>query len=149
MVVVSRDDAPQELVRVALESGHSRFPVIGDSRDEVVGILLAKDLLAFGDGSGFSVRDVLRPPVFIPESKRLDALLKDFRSSRNHLAVVVDEYGGVAGMVTIEETSRRSMPSSGSTRTASACRHSPRSRTSTRSSAPSFRTMSSTPSAAW
>jgi magnesium and cobalt transporter len=103
MVVVSRDDAPQELVRVALESGHSRFPVIGDSRDEVVGILLAKDLLAFGDGSGFSVRDVLRPPVFIPESKRLDALLKDFRSSRNHLAVVVDEYGGVAGMVTIED----------------------------------------------
>ena len=88
MVVVSRDDAPQELVRVALESGHSRFPVIGDSRDEVV---------------GFSVRDVLRPPVFIPESKRLDALLKDFRSSRNHLAVVVDEYGGVAGMVTIED----------------------------------------------
>ncbi len=103
MVVVSRDDPPQELIRVALESGHSRFPVIGDSRDEVVGILLAKDLLAFGTEAGFSLRDVLRSPVFIPESKRLDALLKDFRSSRNHLAVVVDEYGGVAGMVTIED----------------------------------------------
>ena len=102
MVVVSRDDPPQDLIRVALESGHSRFPVVGDSRDEVVGILLAKDLLGFGDG-GFSVRDVLRPPVFIPESKRLDALLKDFRASRNHLAIVVDEYGGVAGMVTIED----------------------------------------------
>ncbi|MDX1594183.1 MAG: transporter associated domain-containing protein [Gammaproteobacteria bacterium] len=103
MVVVSRDDPPAELIRVALESGHSRFPVVGDSRDEVVGILLAKDLLAIGDGSGFNIRDALRPPVFIPESKRLDALLKDFRASRNHLAIVVDEYGGVAGMVTIED----------------------------------------------
>ena len=103
MVVVSRDDPPQELIRIALESGHSRFPVIGDSRDEVVGILLAKDLLASSGVSGFHVRDVLRPPVFIPESKRLDALLKDFRASRNHLAIVVDEYGGVAGMVTIED----------------------------------------------
>ena len=103
MVVVSRDDPPRELIRIALESGHSRFPVIGDSRDEVVGILLAKDLLASGSAPGFHVRDVLRPPVFIPESKRLDALLKDFRSSHNHLAIVVDEYGGVAGMVTIED----------------------------------------------
>ncbi|HEY5718880.1 MAG TPA: transporter associated domain-containing protein, partial [Gammaproteobacteria bacterium] len=104
MVVVSRDDPPEELVRVAIESGHSRFPVVGDSRDEVVGILLAKDLLAYrGGNDGFSLRDVLRPPVFIPESKRLDTLLKDFRSSRNHLAVVVDEYGGVAGMITIED----------------------------------------------
>ena len=88
--------------------------MVGDSRDEVVGILLAKDLLGFGDG-GFSVRDVLRPPVFIPESKRLDALLKDFRASRNHLAIVVDEYGGVAGMV-------RSSASSVSTTIATACR---------------------------
>ena len=103
MVVVSRDDPPQELIRIAIESGHSRFPVIGDSRDEVVGILLAKDLLASAGDPGFNVRDVLRPPVFIPESKRLDALLKDFRSSHNHLAMVVDEYGGVAGMVTIED----------------------------------------------
>ena len=104
MVVVSRDDPPEKLVQVALESGHSRFPVVGESRDEVVGILLAKDLLAINADSGsFSVRDLLRPPIFIPESKRLDTLLKEFRSSRNHLAIVVDEYGGVAGMVTIED----------------------------------------------
>lgn len=104
MAVVSRDDPPQELLRIVRESGHSRLPVIGDSRDEVVGILHAKDLLAYaGDVAGFNLRDVLRQPVFIPESKRLDALLKEFRSSRNHLAIVVDEYGGVAGMVTIED----------------------------------------------
>lgn len=106
MVVVSRDDPPQELIRIAIESGHSRFPVIGDSRDEVVGILLAKDLLASAGDPGFNVRDVLRPPVFIPESKRLDALLKDFRSSRNHLAMVVDEYGGVAGIVSASDVLR-------------------------------------------
>ena len=105
MVVVNREDTPEELVAVALDSGHSRFPVIEDSRDEVVGILLAKDLLAYamGGSDNFSVRDVLRPAVFVPESKRLDTLLKEFRSSHNHLAVVVDEYGGVAGMVTIED----------------------------------------------
>ena len=106
MVVVERDDSPEEFVSTVTESGHSRFPVIGDSRDEVVGILLAKDLLSYfaqGDSRAFSMRDALRPAVFVPESKRLDVLLREFRASRNHMAVVVDEYGGVAGLVTIED----------------------------------------------
>jgi magnesium and cobalt transporter len=106
MVVVNRDADPDELIAVAIESGHSRFPVIGDSRDEVVGVLLAKDLLRYSskrDAEQFSVRELLRPAVFVPESKRLNVLLKEFRASRNHLAIVVDEYGGVAGMVTIED----------------------------------------------
>jgi len=106
MVVVSRDASPEQLVQVAIESGHSRFPVVGESRDEVVGVLLAKDLLRYSskpDGEHFSIREILRPAVFVPESKRLNVLLKDFRASRNHMAVVVDEYGGVAGMVTIED----------------------------------------------
>jgi len=106
MVVVSRDANPEELIPVAIESGHSRFPVIGDNRDEVVGVLLAKDLLRYSsknDSGSFSIREILRPPVFVPESKRLNVLLKEFRASRNHLAIVVDEYGGVAGMVTIED----------------------------------------------
>jgi len=106
MVVVSRDADPEDLIRVAIKSGHSRFPVVGDSRDEVVGVLLAKDLLRYSaneESQQFSIRDVLRPAVFVPESKRLNVLLKEFRASRNHLAIVVDEYGGVAGMVTIED----------------------------------------------
>jgi magnesium and cobalt transporter len=106
MVVVNRDADPEELIAVAIESGHSRFPVIGDSRDEVAGVLLAKDMLRYSskrDPEQFSVRELLRPAVFVPESKRLNVLLKEFRASRNHLAVVVDEYGGVAGMVTIED----------------------------------------------
>ena len=106
MVVLDRDADPRELLRTTVESGHSRFPVIGDSRDEVVGILLAKDLLLYAferTDSRFNVRDILRPAVFVPESKRLNILLKDFRSNRNHMAIVVDEYGGVAGMVTIED----------------------------------------------
>jgi magnesium and cobalt transporter len=106
MVVVSRDADPEDLIPIAIESGHSRFPVIGDSRDEVVGVLLAKDLLRYSAASEseqLAIRDVLRPAVFVPESKRLNVLLKEFRASRNHLAIVVDEYGGVAGMVTIED----------------------------------------------
>jgi magnesium and cobalt transporter len=106
MVVVSRDASPEQLIPVAIESGHSRFPVVGESRDEVVGVLLAKDLLRYSsknEGQHFSIREILRPAVFVPESKRLNVLLKDFRASRNHIAVVVDEYGGVAGMVTIED----------------------------------------------
>jgi magnesium and cobalt transporter len=106
VVVLARDASPDVLLRTIVESGHSRFPVIGESRDEVVGILLAKDLLLYAfertDGR-LNVRDILRPAIFIPESKRLNVLLKEFRSSRNHMAIVVDEYGGVAGMVTIED----------------------------------------------
>lgn len=105
MVVLSRDSSPEEMLPIIVESGHSRFPVIGDSRDEVVGILLAKDMLrhSVAGSEGFSIREILRPPVFVPESKRLNVLLKEFRSSRNHMAIVVDEYGGVAGMITIED----------------------------------------------
>jgi len=105
MVVVSREDDITEFLPLIIESGHSRFPVVGETRDKVVGILLAKDLLheyAEGDAS-FDMRDVLRPAIFVPESKRLNVLLKEFRVSRNHMAIVVDEYGGVAGMVTIED----------------------------------------------
>jgi magnesium and cobalt transporter len=106
VVMLDRDADPQVLLRTVVESGHSRFPVIGESRDEIVGILLAKDLLLYAfertDGR-FNVRDILRPAVFVPESKRLNVLLNQFRSSRNHMAIVVDEYGGVAGMVTIED----------------------------------------------
>ncbi len=106
MVVVERDADPEALLPVVLDSAHSRFPVIGENRDEVVGILLAKDLLAYFSDEhrdSFSVREVLRPAAFIPESKRLNVLLKEFRASRNHMAIVVDEYGGVAGLVTIED----------------------------------------------
>ena len=104
MAVVERDASLEQILPVIIESAHSRFPVIGENRDEVVGILLAKDLLRFAmDGEKFNIREVLRPAFFIPESKRLNVLLKEFRSSRNHMAVVVDEYGGVAGLVTIED----------------------------------------------
>ncbi|MHB1239097.1 MAG: HlyC/CorC family transporter [Gammaproteobacteria bacterium] len=106
MVVVERDEPPENILPRIIESGHSRFPVIGENRDEVVGILLAKDLLRYFTGAlerSFSMREVLRPAVFIPESKRLNMLLKEFRASRNHMAIVVDEYGGVAGLVTIED----------------------------------------------
>jgi len=106
MIVVNGDNPPEEYLPLILDSQHSRFPVIGENRDEVVGILLAKDLLAYfvsSDNSKFDIRDVMRAPVFIPESKRLNVLLKDFRSKRNHMAIVVDEYGGVSGLVTIED----------------------------------------------
>lgn len=106
MVVLDRDDSYQEIVKVVTDSGFSRFPVIGDSRDEVVGILIAKDLLRFSCDEGrqsFDIREILRPPSFVPESKRLNVLLKEFRTSRNHIAIVVDEYGGVSGLATIED----------------------------------------------
>lgn len=106
VVEVERDSPPEEFVQTIIASGHSRFPVTGESRDEIVGILLAKDVLTYfakDDGRAFSIRDVMRPVVFIPESKRLNVLLREFRGSRNHMAVVVDEYGGVAGLVTIED----------------------------------------------
>ncbi len=106
MVVVNRSDVPEEILPVVIESGHSRFPVIGDDRDQVAGILLAKDLLRYFTEDGqkdFDIKECLRPAVFIPESKRLNVLLKEFRVSHNHIAIVVDEYGGVAGLVTIED----------------------------------------------
>lgn len=106
MVVLDRDDTPEKVLPVIVESGHSRFPVIGEDRDQVLGLLLAKDLLRYfseGGREDFDMRDLLRPAVFVPESKRLNVLLKEFRVSRNHMAVVVDEYGGVSGLVTIED----------------------------------------------
>ena len=106
MVMVAQDATLESILPVITESAHSRFPVMGDNQDEVVGILLAKDLLTYfvqGNTESFSVRDILRPVVFIPNSKRLNVLLKDFRSSRNHMAIVVNEYGGVDGLVTIED----------------------------------------------
>ena len=106
MVVVDSDKHPDEFISSVTESGHSRFPVIGDSRDEVEGILLAKDLLGYyarGEENLFNMDDAMRPAVFIPESKRLNVLLREFRENRNHIAIVVDEYGGVAGLVTIED----------------------------------------------
>ncbi len=106
MVVLERDSEPQSLLPAVIESGHSRFPVIGDDRDQIVGILLAKDLLRYyaeGGAASFDIREVLRPAAFVPESKRLNVLLKEFRASRNHMAIVVDEYGGVSGLVTIED----------------------------------------------
>jgi magnesium and cobalt transporter len=106
MVTVNRDDSPEEILPVVIESGHSRFPVIGEDRDQVVGILLAKDLLRYfasGGQKDFNIKECLRSAAFIPESKRLNVLLKEFRVSHNHMAIVVDEYGGVAGLVTIED----------------------------------------------
>ena len=106
MIVLEMDLSEEELLDTVVVSAHSRFPVIGDSKDEVVGILLAKDLLPHLINNGdkkLNVREILRPAVFIPESKRLNVLLNEFRSTRNHIAIVVDEYGGVAGMVTIED----------------------------------------------
>ena len=106
MVVINRDDPPGKILPVVIESGHSRFPVVGEDRDEVMGILLAKDLLRFfveDDKDDFDIRECLRPAVFIPESKRLNVLLKEFRISHNHMAIVVDEYGGVSGLLTIED----------------------------------------------
>ncbi len=96
MVFVERDEPPDRLVELVVESGHSRFPVIGEDRDQILGILLAKDLLRLqtaGD-EPFEIREYMRPAVFVPESKRLNVLLKEFRLSHNHIAMVVDEYGG-------------------------------------------------------
>ena len=103
MDVIDISNPPEKFIPWVIETGHSRFPVIGENKDDVIGILLAKDLLSYYAGEEFNVRDRLRPAVFIPESKRLNVLLKDFRSNRNHIAIVVDEYGGVAGLVTIED----------------------------------------------
>ena len=104
MDMIDVAEAPDKFVPLVIQTNHSRFPVFEGDRDHVIGILLAKDLLRFYAGEEeFSVRDMLRPAVFIPEAKRLNVLLKDFRANRNHMAMVVDEYGGVAGLVTIED----------------------------------------------
>jgi magnesium and cobalt transporter len=106
MVVIDIEQDFEDVLSVILESGHSRFPVIGEDRDEILGVLLAKDLLRyFGseEANDVPLRKLLRPASVIPESKRLNALLKEFRDSHNHMAIVVDEYGGVAGLLTIED----------------------------------------------
>ena len=106
MVFVRRDDPFEKILPVVVESGHSRFPVMDEDRDDIVGILLAKDLLrlyAAEQRERFDIREYMRPVVFVPESKRLNVLLKEFRRNRNHMALVVDEYSGVSGLVTIED----------------------------------------------
>jgi magnesium and cobalt transporter len=107
MIVVSLAQTLAEIIPIINESGHSRFPVISDNRDEVIGILLAKDLLNYAfktdTQQGFNIKEILRPAVFVPEAKRLNTLLKEFRLNRNHMAVVVDEYGGIGGLITIED----------------------------------------------
>ena len=104
MDCVSIDDEVPQFIPLVVETRHSRFPVIGESKDDVIGILLAKELLNYyANPEAFNVRETLRPAVFVPESKRLNVLLRDFRANRNHIAIVVDEYGGVSGLVTIED----------------------------------------------
>ena len=106
MVILERDSDIKDILPTVIEFNHSRFPVIGENLDEVIGILLAKDLLPYfatDNKSKFYLRDIIRPAIVIPESKRLNILLNEFRSSRNHMAIVVDEYGGVSGLVTIED----------------------------------------------
>lgn len=106
MVYIRRDDPLERVLEITVRSAHSRFPVTGEDKGEVVGVLLAKDLLTFCVENArrpFNIRELLRPTVFVPESKRLNVLLKEFRASRNHMAVVVDEYGSAAGLVTIED----------------------------------------------
>jgi magnesium and cobalt transporter len=110
MTVLNRDDESEVLLRTVIESGHSRFPVMDEDREKIVGILLAKDLLRLAvegsrgeEGAPFDIKEFMRPTVFVPESKRLNVLLREFRRSRVHMAIVADEYGGVAGLVTIED----------------------------------------------
>ena len=104
MDLINIDDTPDRFIPHVIATAHSRFPVIDRDRDDVIGILLAKDLLRYYAGEEeFNVRDMLRPAVFVPESKRLNVLLREFRANRNHMAIVVDEYGGVSGLVTIED----------------------------------------------
>jgi len=108
MDVVDFSRPPEEFLPIVIDSGHSRFPVVDTDKDRVIGILLAKELLRYLQldkrrRAKFNLRDILRPAVFVPESKRLNVLLREFKASRNHMAIVVDEYGGVAGLVTIED----------------------------------------------
>ena len=104
MDVIDVEEPPDKFIPFVIQTAHSRFPVTSGNKDDILGILLAKDLLRYYAGEEeFDVRDMLRPAVFIPESKPLNVLLKEFRKNRNHIAIVVDEYGGVAGLVTIED----------------------------------------------
>jgi magnesium and cobalt transporter len=103
MDVIDISEPPEKFIPFVIETAHSRFPVVDGDKDNIIGILLAKDLLRYYAGEEFDVRDMLRPAVFVPEAKRLNVLLRDFRSNRNHIALVADEYGGVSGMVTIED----------------------------------------------
>jgi magnesium and cobalt transporter len=103
MDVIDINEPLEKFISMVIETGHSRFPVIERNRDEIIGILMAKDLLRVYTDEELKIRELLRPAVFIPESKRLNDLLRQFRANRNHLAIVVDEYGGAAGLVTIED----------------------------------------------
>jgi magnesium and cobalt transporter len=103
MDVIDINDAHEDILKYVIETAHSRFPAVDGERDNVIGILLAKDLLNLCLGEEINLRDILRPAVFVPEAKRLNVLLREFRSSRNHIAIVVDEYGGTAGIITIED----------------------------------------------
>ncbi|HUP95343.1 MAG TPA: transporter associated domain-containing protein [Burkholderiales bacterium] len=104
MDVIDINESPDKFIPLVIQTAHSRFPVTSRNKDDIIGILLAKDLLRYYAGEEeFNVREMLRPAVFIPESKPLNVLLKEFRKNRNHIAIVVDEYGGVAGLVTIED----------------------------------------------
>jgi magnesium and cobalt transporter len=107
MTVVHRDDESETLLKTVIESGHSRFPVLDEDREKIAGILLAKDLLRLAvqhdETVNFDIKEFMRPAVFVPESKRLNVLLREFRRSRVHMAIVADEYGGIAGLVTIED----------------------------------------------
>jgi magnesium and cobalt transporter len=103
MIIISNTSPVKEIITTITKSGYSRFPVSGENKDEIVGILLAKDLLCNDSNNHFNLRDLLRPAIFIPESKRLVTLLQDFQIKRNHMAIVVDEYGGITGLITIED----------------------------------------------
>ncbi|MNY24830.1 Magnesium and cobalt efflux protein CorC [compost metagenome] len=106
MISIKANQTPKEFLPSIIEAAHSRYPVVGESLDDVIGILLAKDLLPLvllDQQPNFNIKDVLRPATFVPESKRLNVLLREFRANHNHMAVVIDEYGGVAGLVTIED----------------------------------------------
>ena len=106
MICVNIDQKPKEFLASIIASAHSRFPVLGETEDDVLGILLAKDLLDLvleENTDNFRIKDILRPVTFVPESKRLNVLLKEFRATRNHMAIVIDEYGGIDGLVTIED----------------------------------------------
>ncbi|MNZ44615.1 Magnesium and cobalt efflux protein CorC [compost metagenome] len=106
IITIKASQSPQEFLPAVIEAAHSRYPVIGENLDEVLGILLAKDLLPLllhGNELSFDLQKMLRPATYVPESKRLNVLLREFRSTHNHMAIVIDEYGGVAGLVTIED----------------------------------------------